>query len=502
VGSEEGAAKTILIVEDEQIVAKDIARGMARLGYEVVGTVHSGAEAIRRSVELRPDLILMDIRLPGGVDGVEAAGAIRRRLDVPIIYLTAFSDADTLARATSTEPFGYVLKPFNETELRCAIELALYKHEAERRLREREQFLATTLRSIGEAVVITDARAHTTFLNQAAQALTDCTAADAIGRVVTDVFQLVREDTGEPIGNPLRDGVTLSSDQAVLVRRDGTRVAVDHSASPIVGDDGTVLGGVIVLRDVSEPRQARREIVRLNAELERRVAERTALLATANQELESFSYSVAHDLRAPLRSIDGFSQAVLEDYGARLDETGRAHLHRVRAGAQRMARLIDDLLGLARLARTELRWTTVDLASLARRIEAELRAAHPTGAVQLDVQDGLRAECDGDLMRIVLQNLLGNAWKFTARSAAPRVAFFATERQGEQVFAVRDNGAGFDMTYADKLFGAFQRLHTADEFEGTGIGLATVQRIIHLHGGRVWAEGAIDRGATFYFTLG
>ncbi len=239
----------------------------------------------------------------------------------------------------------------------------------------------------------------------------------------------------------------------------------------------------------------------LNADLERRVIERTTQLEAANKELEAFSYSVSHDLRAPLRSIDGFSRTLLEDYADRLDAQGANYLQRVRAASQRMAQLIDDLLELSRLTRAELRWAPVSLSALALAVAEELRHNHPERAVEFVIAEGLTAEGDARLLRIALENLLGNAWKFTAKRPQARIEFGAARRNGETIYVVRDNGAGFDMEYADKLFGAFQRLHSTAEFPGTGIGLATVQRIIHRHGGRLWAEGAVEQGAAFYFTL-
>jgi signal transduction histidine kinase len=245
------------------------------------------------------------------------------------------------------------------------------------------------------------------------------------------------------------------------------------------------------------------ETKKANEELERRVLKRTAQLEAANKELEAFSYSVSHDLRAPLRSIDGFSQALLEDYGDRLGSEAQHYLRRVRAGSQRMAELIDDLLTLSRMTRSEMRLENVSLSSLAQTIATGLRETEPEREVKFIIVPEATVEADRQLMRVVLENLLGNAWKFTARQAAACIEFGTWPQAGGQpAYFVRDDGAGFDMAYADKLFGAFQRLHTPAEFSGTGIGLATVQRIIHRHGGRVWAEGAVEEGATFYFTLG
>ncbi|MBN1136893.1 MAG: PAS domain S-box protein, partial [Anaerolineae bacterium] len=243
------------------------------------------------------------------------------------------------------------------------------------------------------------------------------------------------------------------------------------------------------------------EVQHYASRLEERVAERTAALAAVNRELEAFAYSVSHDLRAPLRSMDGFSQALLEDYADQLDAAGQDYLRRVRAGSQHMGQLIDDLLKLSRLTRFEMQQEKVDLSALAHEIAAELRRTQPERQVEFAIADGVVACGDTRLLRVVLENLLGNAWKFTGKQAHAKIEFGCAAEEGGPVYFVRDDGAGFDMAYAGRLFGAFQRLHSTAEFEGSGIGLATVQRITHRHGGRVWAEGMPNQGATFYFTL-
>jgi signal transduction histidine kinase len=244
-------------------------------------------------------------------------------------------------------------------------------------------------------------------------------------------------------------------------------------------------------------RERTRELEQRNEALRRNAAE----LAASNSELDAFAYSVSHDLRAPLRSIDGFSQVLLEDYAPRLDDAARDALNRVRAASQRMATLIDDLLKLSRITRADFRSERVDLSGMARDIAAEIQRAAPERTVQFAITPGLAAEGDSRLLRVVLDNLLRNAWKYTGKQPAARVDFTALSQNGDHVFVVKDNGAGFDMQYADKLFGVFQRLHSATEFEGTGVGLATVRRIITRHGGKIWAEGAVGEGAAFYFTL-
>jgi PAS domain S-box-containing protein len=289
--------------------------------------------------------------------------------------------------------------------------------------------------------------------------------------------------------------------ELVHTRRDGARIIVASNWVLHRDELGNPKAILEVNNDITERRRAEEEVRRLNAELEQRVAERTAQLQAANKELEAFSYSVSHDLRAPLRHINGFSQALLEDYADKLDEEGKGYLREVREASQEMAQLIDDVLQLARVTRSEMRREAVDLSRLAHEVIADLRKREPRREVSVNIQEGLSTHGDKRLLKIVLDNLLGNAWKFTSKREAAEISFGQEEGGGESFYYVRDNGAGFEMAYADKLFGAFRRLHTADEFEGTGIGLATVLRVVNRHGGRVWAEGKIGEGAAFYFTL-
>ncbi|MEN6520440.1 MAG: PAS domain S-box protein [Armatimonadota bacterium] len=256
------------------------------------------------------------------------------------------------------------------------------------------------------------------------------------------------------------------------------------------------------VRDITERKRADAEIKALNAGLEQRVAARTSELEATNKELEAFSYSVSHDLRAPLRAIDGFSSTLLKDYKDSIDEKGRDYLHRVRNAAQRMGQLIDDILGLSRAIRAEMHLQRIDMSAMAQEILDEFRRSSPERKAEITVEEGMIVNADAHLLRIALDNLLGNAWKFTSKRHITRIDVGVVEQDVERVYYIRDNGAGFNAEYKDKLFSPFQRLHTESEFPGTGIGLALVQRIIRRHGGRIWAEGAVDQGAAFYFTLG
>jgi signal transduction histidine kinase len=253
--------------------------------------------------------------------------------------------------------------------------------------------------------------------------------------------------------------------------------------------------------EVQERRRAEEEIRQLNAKLEERVRERTSQLEYINGELEAFCYSVSHDLRAPLRAIDGFSQALLEDFSGDVPQEGQRYLARIRSSTQRMGQLIEDLLNLSRVSRTELQLAEVNIGEIAQQVVAELQLRDPGRTVEVSMWEGMQAVADSRLVRAALENLIGNAWKFTSKSAQPRIEVGCLHEGKRTTFFVRDNGAGFDMAYADKLFGAFQRLHSTQEYQGTGIGLATVQRIVHRHGGRIWAEAKPGKGAVFFFTL-
>jgi len=281
-----------------------------------------------------------------------------------------------------------------------------------------------------------------------------------------------------------------------MVDRAGRITSVLVSATALRDATGHYVRSRWTMLDITDRKRSEEQIEKLNTSLR----QRAAALEAANRELEAFSYSVSHDLRAPLRSIDGFSLALLEDFGGHAPEA-RAHLARVRGAAQRMAALIDDLLNLSRVVRADMRWESVDLSAQAQAIAEELRQTQPDRVAAFQIEPGLSATGDGHLLRLALGNLLNNAWKFTGKQPAAVIEFGTIPYENGRAFFVRDNGAGFDMAYAQRLFGAFQRLHNQQDYAGTGIGLATVQRIISRHSGRVWAEGRVGAGATFYFTL-
>jgi PAS domain S-box-containing protein len=375
--------------------------------------------------------------------------------------------------------------------------------------------LAAIVASSDDAIIGRDLRGVVTSWNAGAEREFGYTASEMIGHSITRLIPAERQEEEVKILEQIARGKSVRHFETVRLRKDGSTFNVSVTVSAIKDSSGKVVGASKVVRDITTRKKAEETIHRLNAELEERVAQRTAELEAANKELESFSYSVSHDLRAPLRAVDGFSQAVLEDYGPQLPEEGRRCLQTIREGAQRMGTLIDDLLAFSRLGRLPLSKRAVETGDLVRAVLEDLSSQRVGRQIEVNVAELPVCQGDAVLLKQVWINLLSNAFKYTRRRekavievGCKREPIAAEDHGGpekkrnENVFFVRDNGTGFDMRYAGKLFGVFQRLHREEEYEGTGVGLAIVQRIVHRHGGRVWAEAAEDHGATFCFTLG
>ena len=520
-------AVTILVIDDSATYREELRKALTSAGYLVL-LAETGEEGLRVAADSRPTAIVVDGVLPD----LSGVAVIRRiRLDavlrgVPCLLLTASEQRDVELQALDAGADAFVRKD-EETGVVLARLAAVLRGSSKqddpgiasllgpKRILAVDdsttylQELASMLREEGYDVVI--AHSGEEALELLAFQPVDCILLDLLmpGIGGNEACRLIkaaptmrhaplimltavedREAMIESLGAGADDYVPKSSDFEVLKAR---------------------LRSQIRRRQVEEEhRQLRERLLRseleaVEARAARELAETRAALVEElklkNAELEAFSYSVSHDLRAPLRGIDGFSQALLEDYSERLDATGRDYLKRVRAAAQRMGKLIDDMLELSRVGRSALVRERTDLSALARSVAQELREADPARQVTFVISEGLAADADPHLLRIALQNLLGNAWKFTAKTKNPVIELGASGVAGHMTYFVRDNGVGFDMAHAKKLFAPFQRLHSEKEFPGTGIGLATVQRIVHRHGGTVRAEGETGRGATISFTI-
>jgi len=363
---------------------------------------------------------------------------------------------------------------------------------AEELLSENNEQLDTVLNSVPCGILVVDEETHIIQdVNSYASNAIGARAEEIIGR---ECHQFICP--AERGKCPVNDMGKLDDNaERVLIKTNGDFIPILKNVARV-----TMKGSPYLLEtfiDITERKKAEEKLKETMTKLERSSSQ----LAATNKELETFSYSVSHDLRSPLRSIDGFSQALMEDYKEQLDETGRDYVRRLRNASQKMAELIDSILKLSRLTRSEMHHVPIDLSVLAKEIAYRLQETQPERRVKFLIDKELTANGDPQLLRVLLENLLGNAWKFTSKKPQAQIEFSVNRDNGKKAYFIRDNGAGFDMTYVDKLFGAFQRLHDAMEFPGTGIGLATVQRIVHRHGGAIWAEGVVGKGATFHFTL-
>jgi two-component system NtrC family sensor kinase len=519
---------TVLIIDDSPTFREELKSLLESSGYAVV-TAETGEDGLRAAVDVRPAVIVVDGVLPG-IDGSTVIRRIRADAvlrSTPCMLLTASEERSGELRALDAGADAYVRKE-EDTQIILARVTALlrsskapsavgttssllgpkkiltvddsltYLHEVATQLRE-EGYDVVSARSGEEALELLSVQSVDCILldlvmpGLSGQETCRRIKSSAAWRDIPLIMHTALEEPGamiEGINAGADDYIAKSSDLEVL----RARVRAQLRRKQFEDENRSIREQLL---------QKELEVIAANSA--RELAETRSVfveeLERKNRELETFSYTVSHDLRAPLRSINSFSQILLEDYSDKLDSTGKSHLERVSSSAKRMGELIDDLLELSRVARAELSRGRIDLSAIARTILEDFSRNEPDRKVEWNVQDDLVLNVDGRLMKVALENLLGNALKFTAKTATARIQFGTEQRDGGTVYFVRDNGAGFDMKYADKLFSPFKRLHGNDDFPGTGIGLATVHRIVDRHGGRIWADSTVGEGATFYFTI-
>lgn len=494
---------SILILEDSELDADLEISTLREAGYVCrCERVQTRQEFVSRVTSTDYDLILADFSLPA-FDGLSALRVVRARsIDVPFILVSGTVGEETAIESLKAGATDYVLKP-RLSRLVPVIERALQERQEHRQRQQAEEALRASEAKLRLATTQMPAALWTT---DAELRLTSWVGA-AIPATERDLMRWTDRNTphfpesGDPDFSALAAHRRALEGQSGSYEQSTNNRVLEVRVEPLRDADDRVMGCLALAVDITERKRAEDEIRRLNAELEQRVRQRTAQLEASNRELEAFSYSVSHDLRAPLRVIESFTKAIQEEYESTLDAQARHYLDRVRAATERTKQLVGDLLQLSRVNRSEMQIQSVDISQLARTVATELQQGEPARCVTCVIADAVSATGDVRLLRDLLDNLFGNAWKFTSKHPTARIEFGVTEGEGERVYFVRDDGAGFDARFIDQLFHPFKRLHGAGEFPGTGIGLATVQRIVHRHGGRIWADGAVEAGATFYFTL-
>jgi len=486
---------SLLYVEDEQITRETV---LTLLGRRFPGlTIHSaqdGAQAVRLFRELSPDLVVTDIRMPI-MSGIEMARQVMElKPSLPVIVTSAHSDMNYLIESIELGISRYVLKPIDSGKLFAAIESALGSLQMERELQAQQAYIRKLSMAVEQSpcsIVIADPQGVIEYVNPKFSGLTGYSASEVLG---TNLRSLQMGET--EIWSTLAAGCEWHG-ELEGVKKEGELFNESTSVSPICDEDGKMSHLVAVQEDITERIRSAREIELLNRSLAARAEE----LEIANRDLEGFSYTVSHDLRAPLTNINGYCQVILELYGDTLDEQCKDFIKVIYSETVNMNQLIKTLLEFSRVTRSEMNRVPVDLSQMASLIAAAQQLREPGRGMRFAIAPDINAHGDPDLLKVVLENLISNACKYSGNKDEALIEFQQMENDGERVYLVRDNGAGFDMTQADKLFSPFQRLHLEREFKGFGIGLATVQRIVQRHGGRIWAEGQVGKGASFYFTL-
>ncbi len=473
----------VLVAEDEAVIAKELEKNLASMGYDVVGIAASGVDAIELARGFRPDVILMDIAMPGKLDGIVAAETIKRELDIPVIFLTAHAEDKLIQRAKRVEPLGYIVKPFQEDQVRAAIEVAIYKNEMETRLRESEERYRRIVNTAQEGIYVENTEVKITFVNRRMAEMLGYTVEEMLGRYLMDfMHDIAPADVYET--HDWDKGNIMKSHDFRFRRNDGSELWGMVSSSTIYDDEGRFLGALGMVIDVTERKQAERA------------------LRKTNEELRNFVDTVSHDLKNPLLAIRGFSTLLQTNYKEKLEDKGRGYLDIIDASARQMDRLVSDLLALSRLGQVVPNLRRVIFREIVDKAVSSLQGRLNEMGIELIVaKDFPIIYCDGERMYQVFENLLSNAIRFAADAEQPEIEIGYEDEGKHHQFYVRDNGVGIDPKDHRKIFEMFYRIQEKGDKGGTGLGLAIVDRIVRQHGGKVWVESQKGKGATFYFTL-
>jgi len=491
--------KPVILVVDDQLQNIELLEAhLVTQGYEIVQAA-SGEDALEKLFNNQIDLVLLDVMMPGmsGIEVLEKLRADKKTRLLPVVMVTVLKETEDRVRALEAGCDDFISKPFNKHELLARVRSLLRIKALHDEVDEARDYAEAITETVREPLIVLNKDLLVITANRAYYRIFKGTP-DAIENEY--FYDLQNGSWNFPkLRNLLKDIIEKSTtfddfEVDFEVPGAGRRVLLLNARR--IDREGTELI-LLALEDITDRRLTEENIKKLNTDLQHNLDE----IASSNKELEAFSYSVSHDLRNPLTRIAGFSDVLLEDYSDKLDDEGKDYLNRIITNAARMNRIMDDLLHLSRISLHGVHRQDVDLSKLAASVVAELREGQPDRGATVDIQEGIAAFADAKLIEVALSNLLGNAWKFTSKIQNARVQFGTFKQNGKIVYYVKDNGAGFDQSFSEKLFLPFHRLHSEEEFEGTGIGLATVQRIIHRHDGQVWAEGEPGKGATFYFTL-
>jgi len=473
----------ILVVDDETVIAIELEKMLSAMGHEVVGRASSGEDAVELARCFKPDLILMDVTMPGKMDGIAAAETIKQKLGISVIFLTAYAQDDVIQRAKLAEPLGYILKPFQEDQIRAAVDVAVHKSYMESQLRESEARYRRIVNTAQEGIYVVDTEARIDFVNRqladmlgyTVEEMLGCNLVDFMNDVApVDVYQTVQRD---------KENINETHDFRFR-RKDGSALWGMVSSSQIYDEDGRLIGGLGMVSDITERKRAERA------------------LRKTNEELRSFIDTVSHDLKNPIFSIRGLSMLLLKHYEKELGEKGRGYLELVDVSARQMDRLVSDLLTLSRIGQVVPNHASVVIQEIIDKAVSSFQGRLSEKGAELVVAKNLPIiHCDGERMYQVFENLLANAIRFAGDGKKPRIEIGCEDVPKYHGFYVRDNGSGVEPKHHRKIFEMFYRIKDKGNEQGTGLGLAIVDRIIRQHGGKVWVESEKGKGATFYFTV-